>query len=78
MTPWVKLVVRGEGVKLAPKGEDPLFVPPFSNQQCVHNQGDKIGRIFAYWAMVYLGQFLSITKEAENFVQLFSSEKVIY
>jgi hypothetical protein len=29
------------------------------------HQGDPIGRIFAYWAVVFFGQFLKITKGAQ-------------
>jgi hypothetical protein len=27
-------------------------------ETCCHLQGDQIGRIFAYWAVIYFGQFL--------------------
>jgi hypothetical protein len=31
-----------------------------------HIQGDQIGRIFAYWAIVYFGRVLKITEVAQN------------
>jgi hypothetical protein len=41
------------------------------------NQGDQIGRIFAYWAGVYLGQFFLKIKEIfANFCQLISQFKL--
>jgi hypothetical protein len=36
-------------------------------QDCLYHQGDQIGRIFAYWAVVFLGLFF------ENYI---SSPKI--
>jgi hypothetical protein len=35
-------------------------------------QGNQIGRIFAYWASVYIEQFLEITEIAQFFGLLFA------
>jgi hypothetical protein len=40
-------------------------------------QGDQIGRIFAYWVIVYFGMFL-IAEVAYKVWLLFSAEKVIH
>jgi hypothetical protein len=37
-------------------------------------QGDQIGRILAYWAIVFLESFLKITKVGQSFGLLFSSD----
>jgi hypothetical protein len=34
-------------------------------------QGDQIGRILAYWAIIYFGRFFKTTEGAQTFVQLF-------
>jgi hypothetical protein len=63
-------------------------------RQLTCGQGDQIGRIFAYWAIVYIGQFFLIAEVAQivyigqgffencrsspNFGLLFSAEKEIY
>jgi hypothetical protein len=38
-------------------------------------QGDHIGRIFAYWAIVYFGQFVVNYKSRRNFVAAFYHRK---
>jgi hypothetical protein len=35
-------------------------------------QGDQIGRIFAYWAIVLFGHLKKVTEEVQNFGLLFS------
>jgi hypothetical protein len=40
-------------------------------------QGDKIGRIFAYWVIVYFGSVLKITK-SPHFWATFSTVKVTF
>jgi hypothetical protein len=49
---------------------------------CQHNstelkgeQGDHIGRIVAYWAIVYNEQFLKITEVIQNFKALICTKK---
>jgi hypothetical protein len=42
-------------------------------------QGDQIGRIFAYWAVVYFGCFLKITKvPSANYWATFSTVQVMH
>jgi hypothetical protein len=41
-------------------------------------QGDRIGRYFAHWAIVYSGQFFSITYEEHSFGHRSSAVKVLY
>jgi hypothetical protein len=45
-----------------------------------HSQGDQIGRIFAYWAIVYFGHLLKITEVGSvgNFFQQKKNQKIIY
>jgi hypothetical protein len=40
-------------------------------------QGDQIGRIFAYWAFVYFGQFFSLQKELKFLGNLFPQYKKV-
>jgi hypothetical protein len=40
-------------------------------------QRDQIGRIFAYWAVCFLGQILKITAVAQNFGFPFSMVEII-
>jgi hypothetical protein len=43
-----------------------------------YGQGDQIGRVFAYWATVFFGQFfLKNTIAAHSFCQLFSTVKYV-
>jgi hypothetical protein len=48
-----------------------------SRTGCPRKQGDQIGRIFAYWAIVYLGHFLKNTKELLNFQANYYTVKVM-
>jgi hypothetical protein len=41
------------------------------------DQGDQIGRIFAFWAVVYFGQFFLIGKKRKLFGLLFSAVQVV-
>jgi hypothetical protein len=43
-----------------------------------HNQGDQIGQIFVYWAIIFSRQFMEIPEGAKLFVVLFSTEKVLH
>jgi hypothetical protein len=36
-----------------------------------YDQGDKIGKIFAHWAIVDFGEFLENCRSSPNFVLLF-------
>jgi hypothetical protein len=42
------------------------------------DQGDQIGRIFAYWGIVFFGQFFLFTEGAFNFWPTFSKGKIMY
>jgi hypothetical protein len=42
------------------------------------NQGDKIGRFFATWKIVYFGCFLKITEEAIIFALIFFPPKMVW
>jgi hypothetical protein len=44
------------------------------NQIPTHNQGDQIGRIFAYWAIVYFGAVF-LKKYIRSFRAIFSTVK---
>jgi hypothetical protein len=54
----------------------PAFV--WDTNKPVQSQGDQIGRIFAYWAIVFFGAFLKITEVAQIFVLLFTKLQVMY
>jgi hypothetical protein len=43
-----------------------------------YQQDDQIGRIFAYWAIVYFGEFLKMTEVKHNVADFFSAEKDRY
>jgi hypothetical protein len=56
------------------------FIPFFDNFWKLilyFDQGDQIGRIFAYWAILFFGQFFLTTEEAQFFGKLFSLVKNI-
>jgi hypothetical protein len=50
---------------MRPGGHENYFIP---SCHFTYNQGDQIGRIFAYWAIVYFGQFYENYKRIPNFL----------
>jgi hypothetical protein len=44
----------------------------------VQNQGDRIGRIFTYWVIVYFEQFFEKDKRNTKFGQVCPLVKVVY
>jgi hypothetical protein len=42
-----------------------------------HNQGDQIGRIFAYWSIVYFGQRLKHYRSSAKFLATFFPRYVL-
>jgi hypothetical protein len=52
---------------------------PCSSTAAGQRQGDQIGRIFAYWMVVYFGPLLKITKCSQRNVGFFlSTVQVMY
>jgi hypothetical protein len=43
---------------------------PEHNRRAFLGQGDQIGRIFAYWSIVYFGQFFEDYRNSPNFCPL--------